>query len=38
MKLLTDGCELKLNERIRNFRCPIQKINNDSNVEMKEAH
>lgn len=38
MKLLTDGCELKLNERIRNCRCPIEKSSvkeDDFNVEMK---
>lgn len=34
MKLLSDGCELKLNERIRNCRSIIETID-DSNVDMK---
>jgi 3'-5' exoribonuclease 1 len=33
MKLLSDGCELKLNERIRN--CRSSETIDDSNVDMK---
>ena len=39
MKLVSDGCELKLNERIKNCRCNIERLSitkeDSSNVEMK---